>query len=170
MRQVCRDANRIATGAGLMDVPEIPDTDAGRNTNRLRTLLRLLTLRGARSAAVADGDAPVAVCALLALALWLIVDRVQWGAGVVFDNFGISMLALFALLILALAYLVARLSRPPLPVRSTLLVAVAVLPLFIVASALIGSLVADRWQISTTATLDACLLVYAALALRALSG
>jgi Peptidase C13 family len=153
-----------------MDVPEIPDTDAGRNTNRLRTLLRLLTLRGARSGAVADGDAPVAVCALLALAVWLIVDRVQWGAGVVFDNFGISMLALFALLILALAYLVARLSRPPLPVRSTLLLTVAVLPLFIIASALIDSLVADRWQISATATLDACLLVYAALALRSLSG
>ncbi len=153
-----------------MEVPEIPETDADRKPGRLRTLLRLLTLRGARSAAVAGGDAPVAVCALLALAVWLIVDRVQWGAGVVFDSFGISMLALFALLTLALAYVVARLSRPPLPVRSTLLLAVAVLPLFIIASALIDSLVADRWQSGATATLDGCLLVYAALSLRALSG
>jgi hypothetical protein len=47
---------------------------------------------------------------------------------------------------------------------------VAVLPLFIIVSALIDSLLADRWQISATATLDACLLVYAARSLRALSG
>jgi hypothetical protein len=78
----------------------------------------------------------VAVCALLALVVWLIVDRLQWGAGVVFDSFGISMLALVALLVLALAYLTARLSTPPLPVRSTLLIAVAPLPLFIMLSAL----------------------------------
>ena len=92
------------------------------------------------------------------------------GRGVVFDNFGISMLALIALLVLALAYVVARLSAPPLPVRSTLLLAVAVLPLFILMSALIDSLVAERWQTSATVTLDACLLLYAALSLRALSG
>ena len=157
-----------------MEVPEVPEgpevPEPARKSNWLRTLLQLLTLRGARSAAVAGGDAPVAACALLALVLWLIVDRVQWGAGVVFDSFGISMLALFALLILVLAYLVARLSRPPLPVRGTLLLAVAVLPLFIIVSALIDSLVADRWQICATATLDACLLVYAARSLRALSG
>jgi hypothetical protein len=108
---------------------ELPGTD--RKSNRLRALLRLLTLRGAYGAADPGGDAPVAVCALLALGLWGIVDRLQWGAGVVFDSFGISMLALIALLVLALAYLAARLSRPPLPVRSTLLLAVAVLPLFI---------------------------------------
>ena len=108
----------------MEEVPDVPDLN--QRSSLLRNLLRLLTLRGARSAATAGGDAPVAACALLALGLWLIVDRVQWGAGVVFDSFGISMLALFALLILALAYLVARLSTPPLPVRSTLLVAVAV--------------------------------------------
>lgn len=147
---------------------EVPDAD--RKSNWLRTLVRLLTLRGARSAAVAGSDAPVAACALLALALWVIVDRLQWGAGVVFDNFGISMLALIALLVLALAYVIARLSAPPLAVRSTLLLAVAVLPLFILLSALIDSLVAERWQTSATVTLDACLLLYAALSLRALSG
>ena len=58
---------------------EVPEPD--RKSNWLRTLVRLLTLRGARSAAVAGGDAPVAACALLALALWVIVDRLQWGAG-----------------------------------------------------------------------------------------
>lgn len=147
---------------------EVPDAD--RKSNWLRTLVRLLTLRGARSAAVAGGDAPVAACALLALALWVLVDRLQWGAGVVFDNFGISMLALIALLVLALAYVIARLSAPPLPVRSTLLLAVAVLPLFILLSALIDSLVAERWQSGATVMLDACLLLYAALSLRALSG
>jgi hypothetical protein len=147
---------------------EITGTD--QRSNRLRALLRLLTLRGAYSAADPGGDAPVAVCVLLALALWGIVDRLQWGAGVAFDSFGISMLAFFALLVLALAYLAARLSRPPLPVRSTLLLAVAVLPLFILSSALIDAFVAERWQTPAAATLDACVLVYAALSLRALSG
>jgi Peptidase C13 family len=141
-----------------------------RQSNRLRTLLRLLTLRGAGSAAVTSGDAAVAACALLALAVWVTVDRLQWGPGVVFDNFGISMLALLALLVLALAYVAARLSMPPLPVRSTLLLAVAALPLFITLSALIDALVAERWQNAASWTLDAGLLVYAALALRALSG
>ncbi len=141
-----------------------------RQSNRLRTLLRLLTLRGAGSAAVTSGDAAVAACALLALAVWVTVDRLQWGPGVVFDNFGISMLALLALLVLALAYVAARLSMPPLPVRSTLLLAVAALPLFITLSALVDALVAERWQNAASWTLDAGLLVYAALALRALSG
>ena len=45
----------------------------------------------------------------------------------------------------------------------------AVLPLFILMSALIDSLLAERWQNATSWTLDAGLLVYAALALRALS-
>lgn len=147
---------------------EVPSTD--RKSNWLRALLRLLTLRGAYSAADPGGDAPVAACALLALAMWGIVDRVQWGAGVVFDSFGISMLALIAMLVLALAYFAARLSRPPLPVRSTLLLAVAVLPLFIMLTALIDALLAERWQTMAAVALDACLLVYAALSLRALSG
>src|ERR1700689_1384805 len=129
---------------------ELPGTD--RESNRLRALLRLLTLRGADSAAGPGGDAPVAACALLALAVWGIVDRLQWGAGVVFDSFGISMLALVALLVLALAYVTARLSTPPLPVRSTLLIAVAALPLFIMLSALLDALVAERWQTIASVT------------------
>lgn len=153
---------------------EVPSTD--RKSNCLRILLRLLTLRGADSAAIADsaavagGDGSVAACALLALALWLIVDRLQWGAGVVFDSFGVSMLALVALLVLALAYLAARLSTPPLPVRSTLLLAVAVLPLFIMLSALVEALVAERWQTLASVMLVAGLLVYAGRSLRILSG
>jgi hypothetical protein len=145
-------------------------TSTDRKSNWLRTLLRLLTLRGVDSAAVAGGDAPVAICVLLALALWVIIDRLQWGSGVIFDSFGISMLALVALLVLALAYLTARLSTPPLPVRSTLLIAVAALPLFIMLSALLDALVAERWQTIASVTLAGGVLVYAALALRALSG
>ena len=49
----------------VTEVPEVPER--GRKSNWLRTLLRLLTLRGAHSASVAVGDAPVAACALLAL-------------------------------------------------------------------------------------------------------
>jgi hypothetical protein len=115
-------------------------------------------------------DASVAGCAAVALALWVIVDRLQWGAGVEFDTFGISMLALIALLVLALAYVSARLSTPPLPMRCTLLIAVALLPLFIIMSALIDSYIAERWRTLASLLLDAGLLLYAAHSLRAVSG
>ena len=110
-------------------------------------LLRLLTWRGVAERAATSGataaaaDAAVAGCAGVALATWIIVDRLldrlQWGAGVEFDASGVPLLALAALLVLALAYLMARVSRPPLPMHATLLVTVAPLPLLIVAYGLI---------------------------------
>jgi hypothetical protein len=129
-----------------------------------------LTLRRVDDLAAMASDASVAGCAALALALWVIADRLQWGRGVEFDSFGISMLALIALLVLALAYVSARLSTPPLPMRCTLLIAVAPLPLFIIVSALIDSYVAERWRTRASVLLDAGLMLYAAHSLRAVSG
>lgn len=141
-----------------------------RNSNWFSRLLRLLTLRRVDDLAAMASDASVAGCAALALALWVIADRLQWGRGVEFDNFGISMLALIALLVLALAYVSARLSTPPLPMRCTLLIAVAPLPLFIIVRALIDSYVAERWRTLALVLLDAGLMLYAAHSLRAVSG
>jgi hypothetical protein len=141
-----------------------------RKSNWISRLLRVLTLRRVADLAAMASDASVAACAALALALWVIVDRLQWGAGVEFDSFGISMLALIALLVLALAYVSARLSTPPLPVRCTLLLAVAPLPLFIIISATTDSYVAERWRTLASVLLDAALLLYAARSLRAVSG
>jgi hypothetical protein len=147
---------------------EVTGTD--RNSNWFSRLLRLLTLRRVGDLAGMASDASVAVCAALALALWVIVDRLQWGAGVEFDTFGISMLALIALLVLALAYVSARLSTPPLPMRCTLLIALAPLPLFIIISAVTDGYVAERWRTLASVLLDAALLLYAARSLRAVSG
>jgi hypothetical protein len=147
---------------------EVLGTD--RKSNWLAGLLRLLTLRRIRDPHGMAGDGPIAACAALALAAWLIVDRLQWGPGVEFDSFGISMLALAALLALALAYVMARLSRPPLPMRFTVLFVAAPLPLLIVADALLARLLAERWDTLTWALLAACLLLYAARSLRALTG
>jgi hypothetical protein len=147
---------------------EVIATD--RKSNWLAGLLRLLALRRIPDPGGMAGDATIAACAALALAAWLIVDRLQWGAGVEFDPFGISMLALAALLALALAYVMARLSRPPLPMRYALLFVVAPLPLLIVAGALLGMLLAERWDTLSWALLAGCLLLYAARSLRALSG
>jgi len=147
---------------------EVIGTD--RKSNWLAAFLRLLALRRIRDPHGMAGDGPIAACAVLALAAWLIIDRVQWGAGVVFDTFGISMLALAALVGLALAYVMARLSRPPAPMRYTLLFVVAPLPLLIVADALLGLLLAERWDTLIWALLAACLLLYAGRSLRALSG
>jgi hypothetical protein len=141
-----------------------------RNSNWFSRLLRLLTLRRVDDLAAMASDASVAGCAALALALWVIADRLQWGRGVEFDSFGFSMLALIALLVLALAYVSARLSTPPLPMRCTLLIAVAPLPLFIIVRALIDSYVAERWRTLALVLLDAGLMLYAAHSLRAVSG
>jgi len=147
---------------------EVIGTD--RKSNWLARLLRLLTLRRLTDPGAMAGDASIAFCAGMALAAWLIVDRLQWGPGVEFDSFGISMLALAALLGLALAYVMARLSRPLLPMRYTLLFVVAPLPLLIAADALLGMWLTERWDALTWALLAVCLLVYAARALRAVSG
>ena len=145
-------------------------TGINRRSNRFAQLLRLLTLRGLDDPAASASDAPVAGCIGLALAAWVIVDRLQWGAGVEFDAFGIATLALAALLLLALAYLMARLSRPALPMRATLLIAVAPLTLLILAAALIERYAAGRWQPLATLLLAGVVLLYAAHSLRVLSG
>jgi uncharacterized membrane protein YgcG len=144
--------------------------DTHRNSNWFVRLLRLLTLRRVDGLADMASDASVAACAAVALALWVVIDRLLWGAGVEFDAFGISMLALIAVLVLALAYVTARLSIPPQPVRCTLFIAVAVLPLLIIAIALIDTLFANRWGRRAWVVLGVYVLLYAVRSLRALSG
>jgi hypothetical protein len=140
------------------------------NSNWLSGWLRLLSLRRVGNLADMAGDASVAACGAVSLALWVLIDRWQWGHGVQFDAFGIPMLGLIALLVLALAYVTARLSIPPQPIRCTLLLAVAALPLFILLSALIEVFVANRWGTLASLLLDAGVLLYVARSLRALSG
>jgi len=143
-----------------------------------RQLLRHLTLRGVADQRATAADAPVACCAGVALVAWILVDglldRLQLGAGMEFDASGIPVLALTALLLLALAYLMARVARPGLPMRATLLLVVAPLPLLIIAYGLIEGLIdrqtAGRWQLLAMLLLAGGLLLYAARALRALSG
>jgi hypothetical protein len=144
--------------------------DTHRNSNWFARLLRLLSLRRVDSLADMASDASVAACAAVALALWVVIDRLQWGPGVEFDSFGISMLALVAVLLLALAYVTARLSNPPQPVRCTLFVVVASLPLLIIVMALIETFAAGRRGRIAWVILGIYVLLYAARSLRALSG
>jgi Peptidase C13 family len=144
--------------------------DTHRNLNWFVRLLRLLTLRRVDGLADMASDASVAACAAVALTVWAVIDRLQWGPGVEFDSFGISMLALIAVLVLALAYVTARLSKPPQPVRSTLFIAVAALPLLIIAMGLIDGWVPERWSRLAWVILGLYVLLYTARSLRALSG
>jgi hypothetical protein len=141
-----------------------------RISNLLRPLLRVLTLRGGRVPGAAASDALIATCAAVALAVWIIADRLQYGPEVEFDGYGIALLALVALLLLALAYLMARLSRPPLPLRATLLLALAPLPLLVVLAALVDRYASGRWHAGALLLLGVGLLLYVGRALRALTG
>jgi hypothetical protein len=141
-----------------------------RISNLLRPLLRVLTLRGGRVPGAAASDALIATCAAVALAVWIIADRLQYGPEVEFDGYGIALLALVALLLLALAYLMARLSRPPLPLRATLLLALAPLPLLVVLAALVDRYASGRWHAGALLLLGVGLLLYVGRVLRALTG
>jgi hypothetical protein len=154
--------------AGRVSLMEVVATP--RISNRFRRWLRLLTLRRVDDVSDMAGDGPIAACAVVSLALWVLIDRLQWGRGVEFDAFGIPMLALLALLLLALAYVTARWSDPPQPMRCTLLLAVAALPLYIVLTALDEIYVADRWSMPAAVILALGALAYVARALRTLSG
>lgn len=147
---------------------EVLGTD--RNSNWLAKLLRLLTLRRVVDLAGMASDRSIAACAAVALALWIVLDRLQAGPAAQFDPFGIPLLAMAVLLLLALAYVSARLARPPQPMRATLLLVAAVLPLLITLSALIDGYLAERWSRPASLLLAAYMLLYALRGLRALSG
>jgi hypothetical protein len=107
----------------------------------------------------------VGLLGLVSLALWTGIDRLRVGPGASFNVFGIPEIALTVLMLLALAFVLARGSRPPLPYRQSLFIIVAALPVLIVLDHF-----TDRWAPWTTIALVLYVLVYVWRALRAFSG
>jgi hypothetical protein len=131
----------------------------------LARLSRLWTLRRVDGVASLATERSVALLAVISLVLWTSVDRMRAGPGASFNAFGIPDLGLLVLMLLALAFVLARQSHPPLPYRQSLFIIAAALPVLIVLDHF-----ADRWARTATIALVLYALVYIWRALHAFSG
>jgi hypothetical protein len=112
----------------------------------------------------------VALLSALSLALWTGIDRLRSGPNSSFNVFGIPSLGLVLLMILVLAFVIGRGSRPPLPYRQSLFIVAAVLPVLTVLSVLIDHYLPGRWERAAIIALIIYSLIYAWRALRGFSG
>jgi Peptidase C13 family len=126
---------------------------------RLHFLPRLLTLRKVDSLEPGSDDPMLAGLGIFSLALWLLLDRLDAPADARFGLYGITGIGFPILLVLLLAFVIARIARPRLPYRHGLVIVLTVVPLLELAAALI-----DHYLAGTAAALaQVALLLYAVL-------
>ena len=135
----------------------------------IATLLRLLALRQT-DAPGAAGAGMLALQACLACGVWIGVDWFRNQPDPEFDAYGVPGFAWYALMALAIAAVLARLSRPALESSRVLAVVLAVAPVLIVARDLIDRFLSWRWAIVAALGLLLYFIGYGARALSALSG
>jgi Peptidase C13 family len=138
--------------------------ETGRGPTMAR-LFRLWTLRRVDNVGGLATERSVVLLGLISLALWMSMDRLRAGTGASFNVFGIPELGLVVLMLLALAFVLARRSRPPLPYRQPLFIIAAVLPVLIALDHF-----TDRWERIAAIGLVVYALIYVWRALRAFSG
>jgi hypothetical protein len=131
----------------------------------LARLSRLWTLRRVDNVGSLATERSVGILALISLALWTGLDRLCAGPGASFNAFGIPDLGLMILMLLVLAFVLARRSNPPLPYRQSLFIIAAALPVLIVLNYF-----ADQWARTVAIALVLYTLVYMWRALRSFSG
>jgi hypothetical protein len=131
---------------------------------------QLLLLR-ADAVRLAGSDAAIALLAAILLAVWLPLDWFVYEGPMEFMPEQIGGLSFVIAGVLALAWLIARLSVPRVEYRRVLLIVAASLPIAIASSTLFN-LFAERWMLSTAVILvaTAYATLYFKLALRTLTG
>jgi peptidase C13-like protein len=145
-------------------------TPDSRRDSRLGSLLRLWTLRQAPALSNPPGDAWVAGLALAAFALWLGLDYLRAGPGARFEPMAIPIVALYAFLVLCVAFAFSRSTRPRAEYRSVLFVLVGLLPVLILAGFAIYLRLGGRTMLAAAALLCVYALAYLANALFRLTG
>ena len=140
------------------------------STARVLTVVRLWTLRRTGDIPSAATDSAVFGFAAAALALWISLDRWQAGAGSQFQLWDTLTISIYGMLVLCLAFVLSRASRPRVEFRSVLFVLVAALPILVAAGFFI------LWRMDGRAAIGALMLLclysigYTLKALRSLSG
>jgi hypothetical protein len=127
----------------------------------LHVLVRLLTLRKVNSLELVSTDSMVASLGAASLAVWALVDRLGAPEDVRFALYGIPGIGFPILLVLLLAFVLARLAQPRLPYRHGLFIVVAVVPILELATALIDRFLSG--YSATSAAAEVALLLYAVL-------
>lgn len=133
-------------------------------------LMRLLTLRRVTAVPSRVRVLPILVLALLCATVWLLLDWLDNQPAPTFYIYGFPALAWYVLMLVAVAAVAARLSIPATGFRRVLLLVLAVTPVVLVASYLIGSYLPQPWNSVLTLVMVLYLLIYAVRGLVATTG
>jgi hypothetical protein len=133
-------------------------------------LLRLLALRKIDSLEPASSDRVLAGLGIASLALWALIDRLGAPADARFALYGIAGIGFPILLVLLLAFAIARIARPPLPYRHGLVIVLAVVPLLELTAALIDQYLAGTAAAAVQVGLVLYAVLYVSRALRGMTG
>jgi hypothetical protein len=135
-----------------------------------KALLRIWTLRRVTDIPTIATDAVVTVLGVAALTLWIGVDGWRAGPGAQFELWDTLTVCTYALLLLVVAFVMARASRPQVSIRGVLFVLLAALPVLFAMRVLIdmqseGGAAAWAWGLFAIYGV-----AYASRAMRSLSG
>ena len=104
---------------------------SGRGTSVIGEVLAVLRLAFTMrldAASVVGRDATIALLGAVALAVWVVLGYTDINGAAQLETSGFAELAAVAAVVLALAWLTARVARPPLPIRQTLWLICGYLP------------------------------------------
>lgn len=157
--------------SGVEPAPGSPLVVALRRGLRgMRQLFQLWTLRRVENVSALATERSVVLLGAGSLLLWLSIDRLRAGPGSSFNVFDLPSLGFIVLMCLALAFVMGRRSRPPLPYRQGLFLVVAVLPVLILLDAWIDDHLSAWWMIAANGALIVYLCAYSWRSLHAFSG
>jgi hypothetical protein len=151
--------------------PEAPQRPArGALAALLAALTRLWTLRRVPGIDAVATDAGVTGLGVAALALWIGLDGWRAGPKAKFELWDTLTVCAYVLLLLAVAFVMSRASRPKVAYRGVLFALLAALPVLIAVRLGIDTLPSDRATQWAWALFSLYALAYAARAMRSLSG
>jgi peptidase C13-like protein len=136
----------------------------------LLVLLRLLALRRIASLAPASSDRMLAGLGIASLAVWALIDRLGAPADARFALYAVAGIGFPILLVLLLAFAIARIARPPLPYRHGLVIVLAMVPLLELTAALIDQYLAGTAAAAAQVGLVLYAVLYVSRALRGTTG
>jgi hypothetical protein len=104
----------------------------------LRALLRLHTWRLVDGARLFGRDVTILLLSVFSFVLWASLDRLNYEGDVELFYYGLSDIAVLALAVLSVAWLISRVTRPRIELRRGLLLTLGLLPLFVLVLWLAG--------------------------------
>jgi len=134
------------------------------------TLMRLLALQRVAATPSHGHTLPILVLSLVCMVVWFVLDWLGNQPDPAFYIYGFPAIAWYVLMLVAVAAVAARLSIPAARFGRVLLLALAVTPVALVASFLIGSYLPRPWGIALVGVTVLYLLMYAVRGLTAITG